>query len=360
MRAEPVRQPAQLHIVDSRTLLGRLSWRYLESVGIRKDQVDFAPFSAKAPLEWTARHWGKSAYSVADVTRQVKFEREPFHGLRHAYLVARTPEAGSDPLALVYEYRSRRGRQPTQRSHFMVPFDWHCDPADADVAAVCDQLRGNLGRRQHWLCGMLRRPQLLQPRLLQEVAVDIVPHFPEVFSPQNIYLRLLLMAALPRLQRDERTLVLGSGSGVEAALAALMVRTRVDAVDINPFAVGNTAATAAFLGVEHLVRSWHSDGFARVPGRYDAIFLDAPRALPREQIPESCDSEALFDPDGQFLRRTFAELPEHLTRSGRLYLMADPDLRSHLPGTLRSRILADWSEPHPGSWTFAVHEVWPG
>lgn len=357
---QTLRQPAQLRIVDSRSLLGRLSWRYLESVGIRKERVDFAPLSPKAPLEWAARHWGKSAYSVAEVTQQVQFEREPFHGLRHAYLVARRPETGSDPLALVYEYRSQRGRQPARRSHLIVPFDWHCDPSDADVTAVCDQLRSNLGRRTDWGCGILRRPQLMQPHLLEDAAVQVVPHFPEVFSPQNIYLRLLLVAALPHLHRGERTLVLGSGAGIEAALAAMMARTRVDAVDINPFAVGNTAATAVFLGVEHLVRPWRSDGFARVPGRYDAIFLDAPRALPRERIPVECDVEALYDPDGRFLRRTFAELPDHLTHGGRLYLMADPDLRPYLPATLRSRILADWREPHAGSWTFAVHEVRSG
>ena len=177
-----------------------------------------------------------------------------------------------------------------------------------------------------------------------------IPLFPTVYPYNNPYVENLLQVALPDLADREEVLVLGTGSGLEAACVALRHQVRVDAIDINPIAVANTLATARRVGVDHLVRAWVSDGFNRVPGKYDAILFSAPLA-----IEEACPQDRnRYDFNGTLLRAVLAALPEHLNPAGRLYLMSRPDLSPFLASNgLRSRVRISFAPNRP----VAIHEI---
>lgn len=187
-----------------------------------------------------------------------------------------------------------------------------------------------------------------------------VPHFPGVFHPNNIYGARLQKVALPLIDERAHVLVLGTGSGIDAVRAAQRCAGRVDAVDICPFAVANTKAMAVFFGLEHRICAWHSDGLANVRRLYDVVLFNAPRAV-SEAVPNNVTT---FDPNGQLLRRVLATLPRVLAPGGAMYLMADPDLSSYLPHTLRHEILhcEDDVDVFAGErrkplWNFAIHRI---
>jgi SAM-dependent methyltransferase len=146
--------------------------------------------------------------------------------------------------------------------------------------------------------------------------------FPSVYHFNQPYMKNLLDEALPEVHRDDRVLVLGCGAGLESIFLAKKVETRIDAIDINPIAVLNTRLTARKAGLEARVRAWQSDLFAAVGDRYDVIFFNAPLAVSTR--PQSDANR--FDFEGMLLRRLFNELPRHLTKSGKLFLMSHGNL----------------------------------
>lgn len=173
--------------------------------------------------------------------------------------------------------------------------------------------------------------------------IERLPVFVSVYWPNNGYVHWLLDAVLPKIAADAarktpRILVMGTGSGREAVTIAKRFGLEVDAVDINPMAVANTLASAAYTDTGHLVRAWLSDGFRQVRGKYDYILFDAPLAV------KGTPHLFHFDPNkidfgGEVLREVLNDLPSHLTRRGQLYLMNGASIAEYLPSSLTSRVV---------------------
>jgi release factor glutamine methyltransferase len=99
------------------------------------------------------------------------------------------------------------------------------------------------------------------------VPVDVMP-----ITPVS---HLLGEAVLAEVRPTDRVLDMGTGSGVNAVLAA-GTATRVLAVDINPHALAATRANADRNGVADRIEVRHSDVFRTVDGTFDLIIVDPP------------------------------------------------------------------------------------
>jgi release factor glutamine methyltransferase len=86
---------------------------------------------------------------------------------------------------------------------------------------------------------------------------------------------LLGAAVLAEVQPGDRVLDMGTGSGVNAVLAASK-STDVVAVDINPQAVEAARHNAIRNGVADRVDVRHSDVFSAVDGEFDLVIFDPP------------------------------------------------------------------------------------
>jgi release factor glutamine methyltransferase len=87
--------------------------------------------------------------------------------------------------------------------------------------------------------------------------------------------RLLGEAVLREVEPGERVLDMGTGSGVNAVLAA-MRGADVVAVDINPAALDAAVANAQRNGVRDRIQVRHSDVFSEVTETFDVIVFDPP------------------------------------------------------------------------------------
>lgn len=125
---------------------------------------------------------------------------------------------------------------------------------------------------------------------------------------------LLGEAVLEEVRDDDRVLDMGTGSGVNAILAASKSRDVV-AVDINPQALEAARANAERNGVGDRVTVLHSDVFAAVEGRFDLIVFDPPF---RWFAPRDLFEAAITDEDYRALRSFFRDARAHLTPRGRL------------------------------------------
>lgn len=115
-------------------------------------------------------------------------------------------------------------------------------------------------------------------------------------------------------REGERVLDMGTGSGVNAILAA---RNGADvvAVDINPHAVEAARANAERNGVGDRVTINQSDLFAEVEGRFDLVVFDPPF---RWMKPRDWAEASITDEDYRALTAFFATVREHLVDGGRI------------------------------------------
>jgi release factor glutamine methyltransferase len=100
----------------------------------------------------------------------------------------------------------------------------------------------------------------------------VVP--PEVM-PVTPMSHLLGEAVLAEAGAGEQVLDMGTGSGVNAILAASK-RANVLAVDINPHALRAAVANAERNGVADRVEVRYSDVFSEVEGTFDLVVFDPP------------------------------------------------------------------------------------
>ncbi len=138
----------------------------------------------------------------------------------------------------------------------------------------------------------------------------VVP--PDVFAPTATS-DLLGRAVLSEVRDTDRVLDVGTGSGVNAILAASRSR-EVIGVDINPHAVLAARENAARNGVGDRTRFLESDVFDAIEGAFDLIVCDPPFRWFR---PRDVLEASIADEGYAALRRFMAELPDRLTREGR-------------------------------------------
>jgi release factor glutamine methyltransferase len=123
-------------------------------------------------------------------------------------------------------------------------------------------------------------------------------------------------AVLDEVQPGDRVLDMGTGSGVNAILAAAQANS-VLAVDINPQAVQTAQANAERNGVSDRVVARRSDVFSDVDGEFDLIIFDPPFRWfdARDQL-----ELATTDPGYRALTTFFDQAAHHLTSRGRILL----------------------------------------
>lgn len=127
---------------------------------------------------------------------------------------------------------------------------------------------------------------------------------------------LLGEAVLAETRADDRVLDMGTGSGVNAILAARTAR-EVVAVDINPYAVRAATRNAERNGVTDRVRVAHSDVFSAVDGAYDLMIFDPPFRwfAPRDEL-----EAASTDENYRAMTAFFRGAPARLTERGRMLI----------------------------------------
>jgi release factor glutamine methyltransferase len=138
----------------------------------------------------------------------------------------------------------------------------------------------------------------------------VPPHVQVIESTSDLLGRVVLDEVKP----DERVLDMGTGSGVNAILAATR-GAEVVAVDINPHAVEAARANAERNGVADRVTIDRSDLFAEVEGRFDLVVFDPPF---RWMKPRDWAEASITDEDYRSLTAFFARVREHLTEDGRI------------------------------------------
>jgi release factor glutamine methyltransferase len=135
----------------------------------------------------------------------------------------------------------------------------------------------------------------------------------QVFPPMS---ELLGQAVLREVRGADRVLDMGTGSGVNAILAA-SESTEVVAVDISPVAVECARRNAASNAVASRIAFRESDVFERVEGRFDLIIFDPPF---RWFAPRDVLEAAITDEDYGALTRFMRNARSHLRAGGRILL----------------------------------------
>jgi release factor glutamine methyltransferase len=125
---------------------------------------------------------------------------------------------------------------------------------------------------------------------------------------------LLGEAVLDEVRDGDRVLDVGTGSGVNAILAASRA-SAVLAVDINPHAVGAARDNAERNGVADRVEVRRSDVFSEVDGEFDLIVFDPPF---RWFAPRDLLEAATTDENYRAMTEFFRGARAHLGAAGRM------------------------------------------
>lgn len=123
-------------------------------------------------------------------------------------------------------------------------------------------------------------------------------------------------AVLAETRESDRVLDMGTGSGVNAILAAGAAR-RVVAVDVNPVAVAAARANAEANGVADRVEVRESDVFSAVEGEFDLIVFDPPF---RWFAPRDLLESATTDENYRAMTEFFRSVRRHLAPGGRMLI----------------------------------------
>ena len=188
----------------------------------------------------------------------------------------------------------------------------------------------------------------------------VVP--PEV-HPVNPTSRLLGEAVLAEVRADDRVLDMGTGSGVNAILAASR-STDVLAVDTNEHALAAARANVERNGVADRVTVRHSDVFSTVDGQFDLIVFDPPF---RWFAPRDVRETASTDENYATLTAFFAGVRARLTERGRLLLFfgSSGDLaylrRLADEAGFTVERLAHLEDVHDDGWVvgYSTFRLWP-
>ena len=139
---------------------------------------------------------------------------------------------------------------------------------------------------------------------------------PEQVFPLTRMSDLLGRTILAEVRDRDRVLDMGTGSGVNAILAASRSHDVVG-VDINPHAVAAATRNAERNNVAGRTRFYESDVFERVDGSFDLIVFDPPFRWFR---PRDVLEMSVTDENYRTLTRFMSEVGGRLNPGGRLLL----------------------------------------
>jgi release factor glutamine methyltransferase len=140
---------------------------------------------------------------------------------------------------------------------------------------------------------------------------------PNVFSPVPWEHNLLAKAVLREVRETDRVLDMGTGSGVQAILAASK-SSNITAVDVNPFAVECAKANVNLNKLSSRITVKESDLFENVKGKFDLIIFDPPFRWfePRDIWERSC-----ADKEYRTLGLFFENAEKYLNDKGRILMV---------------------------------------
>ncbi len=169
---------------------------------------------------------------------------------------------------------------------------------------------------QRIACHVIHGVQRLGPKTVR-LAGCTFRVTPDVFNPK-FFITSQLMAEHLDLDRTDRVLDVGTGSGVQAIVAAKQA-ARVVAIDVNPEAVACARANAARNQVDNL-SVLQGDLFEPLAAgeRFDVIIFTPPYM---EGPVTTLLSRALYDPGKALATRFFAEARDHLAPGGVLLVL---------------------------------------
>jgi len=139
---------------------------------------------------------------------------------------------------------------------------------------------------------------------------------PRGVHPINPMSDLLGKSVLKETESTDKVLDMGTGSGVNAILAASKC-DNVTAVDINPEAIKNAEQNAKINGVTSKITFAVSDVFSNVMGTFDLIIFDPPF---RWFAPRDIYELGTTDAEYKSLTTFFEEVEEYLENNGRILL----------------------------------------
>ena len=128
--------------------------------------------------------------------------------------------------------------------------------------------------------------------------------------------RLVGVAVLKEVGESDRVLDMGTGSGVNAILAASKA-AEVVAVDINPVAIEAARNNAVYNGVADRIEVRRSDVFSNVAGKFDLIIFDPPF---RWFAPRDLLEAATADENYRALSTFFRKAQHYLVLNGRMLI----------------------------------------
>jgi release factor glutamine methyltransferase len=139
---------------------------------------------------------------------------------------------------------------------------------------------------------------------------------PREVTPPAWMSKLLGKTILEEVRESDLVLDMGTGSGINAILAASKSHGVV-AVDINPFCVGAGTKNAELNGVSARIQFKESDLFKNVTGKFDMIIFDPPfRWFAARDLREL----AVADENFRSMTLFFDQVRNYLKHGGRILM----------------------------------------
>ncbi|QLH74798.1 MAG: methyltransferase [Methanomassiliicoccales archaeon] len=158
-----------------------------------------------------------------------------------------------------------------------------------------------------------------------------------------------LMLSAVQVNRDDRVLEMGTGSGLIAVHCA-SAGAIVTAADVDPLAVDCAKANAATNDV--IVNVVESDLFSNISGKFDLIIFNPPYLRGEAKTDE--DRAWAGGAEGtDVLHRFLVEAVEHLTEGGRILIITSSDMDQ---GSL-DKVLRDFSVKELSSMRLFFEEL---
>ena len=153
------------------------------------------------------------------------------------------------------------------------------------------------------------------------VHVVRVPVLPGVYGGTHASSEISARATAEYAAPGKKVLVVGTGKGLEARIAALRGAT-VDAVDIRELAAENTRITCSLGGVSDKVNAFCNDLFTGL-GEYDLIIFNMPHTSDEPSVYSSVTSAERNTSDfgGDLLNRVADEIAGHIAPGGKAVLV---------------------------------------
>jgi adenylate kinase len=153
------------------------------------------------------------------------------------------------------------------------------------------------------------------------IHVTRIPILPGVYGGSHSSSEISARATVEYAKPGMKVLVVGTGKGLEARIAALRGAT-VDAVDIRELAVANTKITCYQAGVSDKVNAFCNDLFNGL-GKYDLIIFNMPHASDEPLVHDLVTSKDRNTSDfgGALLDRVADEIAKHMALGGKAVLI---------------------------------------